>query len=59
MIRKSSKALKYTNFSEYNIINVWVDDKVRLAIVENTMITNKNFKPSSLKVNPLYKNVHD
>ena len=59
MIRRSSKALKYSNYSEYNVINVWASDQKRLECIEKLMIADKNFKLTSLKVNPIYKPIFD
>ncbi|CAI2381941.1 unnamed protein product [Moneuplotes crassus] len=59
MIRRSSRNLKYTNYSEYNLKNVWVSDQKRLEAIERLMIADKNFKLTSLKVNPIYKPIFD
>ena len=59
MIKKSYENLKYTNYNEYNLINVWTSNEKREAIVKRMLLTDKNFKLTSLKVNPLYKPVFD
>jgi len=51
--------LKYTNYREYDLINVWASDEKRLEIVERMLLTDKNFKLSSLQSNPLYKKIGD
>ena len=59
MIKKSYQSLKYTNYNEYNVINVWTSNEKREAIVKRLLLTDKNFKLTSLQVNPLYKPVFD
>lgn len=59
MIKKSYQNLKYTNYNEYHLINVWTSNDKREAIVKRMLLTDKNFKLTSLKVNPLYKPVFD
>ena len=59
MIRRSSKALKYSNYTEFDIINVWVSDQKRIDMVKRLMLADKNFKVTSLKVNPIYKPIFD
>lgn len=59
MIKKSYQNLKYTNYNEYHLINVWASNDKREAIVKRMLLTDKNFKLTSLKVNPLYKPVFD
>lgn len=59
MIKRSYENLKYTNYNEYNLINVWTSNEKREAIVKRMLLTDKNFKLTSLKVNPLYKPVFD
>ena len=41
------------------MINVWVDPKKREDIIKRKLLTDKNFKLTSLQVNPLYKPVFD
>ena len=38
---------------------MWVKDGVREKIIERKLLTDKNFKLTSLQVNPLYKPVFD
>ena len=59
MIKKSVNSLKYTSYNEYNLINVWTSNEKREAHVKRLLLTDKNFKLTSLKVNPLYKPVFD
>ena len=59
MQKKSYDALKYTNYSQYNVINVWAKPEAREEIVRRKLLTDKNFKLSSLQVNPLYKPIFD
>jgi hypothetical protein len=59
MIKKSYQNLKYTNYNEYNLINVWTSNEKREAIVKRMLLTDKSFKLTSLSVNPLYKPVFD
>ncbi len=59
MLKNSSKALRYTNYSEYNLINVWASNEKREAIIKHKLLTDKNFKLTSLQVNPLYKPIFD
>lgn len=51
--------MRYTKASPYNMINVWVDPKKREDIIKRKLLTDKNFKLSSLQVNPLYKKTFD
>ena len=48
MIKKSAQQLKYTNYNEYNLINVWTSNDKREAIVKRLLLTDKNFKLTSL-----------
>ena len=59
MQRKSAEVFKYTNYSKYNVINVWAENDTRELIVKRKLLTDKKFKLTSLKVNPLYKPVFD
>lgn len=59
MLKRSSESLKYTKYSEYHLINVWASNDKREEIVKRLLLTDKNFKLTSLKVNPLYKPVFD
>ena len=59
MIKKSYDSLKYTRYNEYNLINVWASNEKREAIIKMKLLTDKNFKLTSLQVNPLYKPIFD
>lgn len=59
MQKKSYDALKYTNYSKYNVINVWAKEGAREQVVKRKLLADKNFKLSSLQVNPLYKPIFD
>ena len=59
MQKKSYDALKYTNYSKYNVINVWAKEGAREDVVKRKLLMDKNFKLSSLQVNPLYKPIFD
>lgn len=59
MIKKSYDSLKYTRYNEYNMINVWASNDKREAIIKRMLLSDKNFKLSSLQVNPLYKPIFD
>ena len=41
------------------MINVWAKEGAREAVVKRKLLTDKNFKLSSLQVNPLYKPIFD
>ena len=59
MQKKSYDALKYTRYSKYNVINVWAKDGAREQVIKQKLLTDKNFKLTSLQVNPLYKPIFD
>lgn len=59
MIKKSYDSLKYTNYSEYNLINVWASNEKREDIIKRKLLSDKSFKLTSLQVNPLYKPIFD
>jgi len=59
MIKKSYDSLKYTRYNEYHLINVWASNDKREEIIKRMLLTDKNFKLTSLQVNPLYKPVFD
>ena len=59
MQKKSYDAWKYTNFSQYNVINVWVKEGARERIVQQKLLNDPNFKLTSLQTNPLYKPIFD
>ena len=59
MQKKSYDALRHTRYNKYNMINIWVDNEKREDIIKQKLLTDKNFKMSSLQVNPLYKPVFD
>lgn len=59
MIKRSVEQFKYTKYSEYNMINVWVSNEKREEIVRRLLLTDKTFKLTSLQVNPVYKPIFD
>ena len=59
MQKKSYEGFKYTKYSQYNVINVWAKDGSREAVVKRKLLTDPNFKLTSLQVNPLYKPIFD
>ena len=59
MQKRSVQSLRYTNYSEYNLINVWASNEKREAIIKHKLLTDKNFKLTSLQVNPIYKPIFD
>ena len=59
MIKKSYQELKYTNYKAEHLINVWAKDGSRELVVKRKLLNDKNFKLTSLQVNPLYKPVFD
>lgn len=59
MLKKSSEQLKYTKYSQYHVINVWASNEKREDIIKRRLLTDKNFKLTSLQVNPLYKPIFD
>ncbi len=59
MIKKSYDSLKYTKYSQYHLINVWASNEKREEIIKRRLLTDKNFKLTSLQINPLYKPVFD
>ena len=59
MQRKSYEGLKYTKYNEQNLINVWASNDQREAIIKNRLLTDKNFKLTSLYSNPIYKPIID
>jgi hypothetical protein len=59
MIKRSYDSLKYTRYSEYHLINVWASNEKREEIIKRRLLTDKNFKLTSLQVNPLYKPIFD
>ena len=59
MIKKSYDSLKYTRYNEYHVINVWTSNEKREEIIKRMLLTDKNFKLTSLQVNPLYKPVFE
>lgn len=48
MIKKSYDSLKYTRYNEYHVINVWASNDKREEIIKRMLLTDKNFKLSSL-----------
>ena len=59
MQRKSYQNMRYTGANPYNMINVWAAPEKREEIIRRRLLTDKNFKLTSLQVNPLYKPVFD
>ena len=59
MINGSYRRLKYTNYNKHNLINVWASNEKREEIVKRKLLTDKNFKLTSLQVNPIYKPIFD
>jgi hypothetical protein len=41
------------------LINVWASNEKREEIIKRRLLTDKNFKLTSLQINPLYKPVFD
>jgi hypothetical protein len=41
------------------LINVWASNEKREDIIKRRLLTDKNFKLTSLQVNPLYKPIFD
>ena len=50
MQKKSYEGFKYTKYSQYNVINVWAKDGSREAVVKRKLLTDPNFKLTSLQV---------
>jgi hypothetical protein len=59
MQKRSYDSLKYTKYSQYHLINVWASNEKREEIIKRRLLTDKNFKLTSLQVNPLYKPIFD
>ena len=59
MIKNSYQRLKYTRYNDQNMINVWASNEKREEIVKRRLLTDKNFKLTSLQVNPIYKPIFD
>jgi hypothetical protein len=59
MLKISAESMKYTKYSQYHVINVWASDEKREDIIKRRLLTDKNFKLTSLQVNPLYKPIFD
>ena len=59
MYKKSINGMRYTKANPYNMINVWTSQEKREQIIKQKLLTDKNFKLTSLQVNPLYKPVFD
>jgi hypothetical protein len=49
MQKKSSEVWKYTNYSKYHVINVWAKEGAREEVVKRKLLTDKNFKLTSLQ----------
>lgn len=48
MLKKSYENLKYSNYNEMNLINVWANNDKREQIIKQRLLTDKNFKLNSL-----------
>ena len=59
MYKKSFDSLRPTKPNPYNMINVWAGKDKREQIIKQKLLTDKNFKLTSLMANPLYKHVFD
>ena len=59
MIKRSYQELKYTNYKQEHLINVWAKDGSRELVVKRKLLNDKDFKLTSLQMNPLYKPVFD
>ena len=59
MLKKSAQNLKYTNYNQQNMINVWASNDKREDIIKQRLLTDKHFKLTSLQVNPIYKPILD
>jgi len=59
MIKKSYDGLKYTNYSQYNLINVWATDDHWEKWVERKLLNDPSFKLEDLMQNPVYKHIGD
>ena len=59
MQKKSYDVTRYPEVNDFHKINVWTDNDQRRRIIETKMLTDRNFKLQTLKVNPLYKPVYD
>lgn len=59
MLKRSAESFKYSKYSQYHLINVWAPNEKREDIIKRRLLTDKNFKLTSLQVNPLYKPIFD
>lgn len=48
MLKHSSESLKYTRYNKYHLINVWASNEKREDIIKRRLLTDKNFKLTSL-----------
>lgn len=48
MQKKSYEGLKYTRYSQYNVINVWAKENAREEVVKRKLLSDPNFKLTSL-----------
>lgn len=48
MQKKSYEAFKYTKYSQYNMINVWAKEGAREQVIKRKMLSDPNFKLTSL-----------
>ena len=48
MIKGSYQRLKYTRYNQQNVINVWASNEKREEIIKRRLLTDKNFKMTSL-----------
>ena len=46
-------------YNKYNMINVWASNEQREAMIKRKLLTDKDFKMTSLQTNPLYKPIFD
>lgn len=54
MIKSGNKFVQPVKPDYQNMMNVWVDDKKRIAIIKSLMIEDKNFNVERIKTNPIY-----
>ena len=59
MIKNANKFIKPAKHNYENLINVWVDDTRRLALVKTLMLTDETFKLARLRTNPVYADTYN